>query len=231
MSQLGDFCCSPLGDFIASALHARGCDADCVSNIDCSSSYVDVVVSGVSSTFTRYWYRDYGRTNLCTGTRLSYYETCSFGCSNGSHRLLNMPSAEMTVRPYNPSYADITLLCCWGVLKRFTAGCSFQRVGSPPPDAGWMDDGLPVTDYLVALGLWVRTNGNWVWCVHSGGLNGQIQVPCGVVPSSIQPVQGVPICGGQRVPSTAFPGYYYNSYEVYSGTPGDVSLSAHLVGS
>lgn len=33
MSRLGDFCCSPLGDFIESALHDRGCYADCGSKI------------------------------------------------------------------------------------------------------------------------------------------------------------------------------------------------------
>lgn len=123
MSQLGDFCCSPLGDFIESALHDRGCDADCGSKI---YGYVscDGTVEGYTITAT---HAVSGWSGTATSNYLGRYEievpssgvynvSCSPDC-NG-----HFATQQTTIVCGTDNEVNFT----WSQRKRYYVSCGLE---------------------------------------------------------------------------------------------------------
>ena len=139
MSRLGDFCCSPLGDFIASALHDRGCDkADCGSKIygyvSCDGKVEGYTitathaVSGWSGTATSNYLGRYAIEVPSSGV---YNVSCSPNCSG------HFETKQTTIVCGTDNQVNFT----WSLRKRYYVSCSLELTfeatsycSSPPYD-------------------------------------------------------------------------------------------------
>ena len=123
MSRLGDFCCSPLGDFIESALHDRGCDADCGSKIygyvSCDGTVEGYTitathaVSGWSGTATSNYLGRYAIEVPSSGV---YNVSCSPNCSG------HFETQQTTIVCGTDNEVNFT----WSHRKRYYVSCGLD---------------------------------------------------------------------------------------------------------